>query len=137
MKKIIALSLLFLLIAPSVAFAQNPCMNTQTGQEAATALPRCINQIYVWSMGVAALLAFLMIVLGGYFIMTAGGNAEQSTKGKGFITSSLMGMVILFAAYLLLNQINPDLVNFNLNSLKGLDADKTKTQNQGPIRGGP
>jgi hypothetical protein len=69
-----------------------------------------------------------MIVLGGYYIMTAGGNAEQSGKGKEYITSALIGVVILFAAYLLLNEINPDLVNFNLSSLKGLNSSQTQTQ---------
>ncbi|MBX4186860.1 MAG: pilin [Candidatus Doudnabacteria bacterium] len=83
-------------------------------------LPKLINQIYVWGLGLSVLLALLMMVLGGYYIMTAAGNAEQATKGKEFITSALIGVVIIFTAYLLLNQINPDLVNFNLDSLKGL-----------------
>jgi hypothetical protein len=81
-------------------------------------LPTLINQIYVWSLGVGALLALLMCVLGGYYYMTSAGNAEQSSKGKEYITSALIGLVIIFTAYLLLREINPDLVNFNVNSLK-------------------
>ncbi len=83
-----------------------------------TTLPKLINQIYVWGLGISVLLALLMMVLGGYYIMTAAGNAEQSSKGKEYITASLIGVVIIFSAYLLLNEINPDLVNLNLDSLK-------------------
>src|SRR6185436_6366733 len=132
MKKIIAIFALILILTPVVAFAQtNPCA-LQTGntvQASPDQLPKCVNQIYIWSLGLAVLLALLMIVLGGYHIMTAGGNAEQSTKGKEYISSALIGVVILFCAYLLLHQINPDLVNFNINSLNGLNNQPTQ-QNQ-------
>jgi hypothetical protein len=130
-KKIAVIFCLIVLMTPLLSLAQttnNPCsVNGIGNQNVSSALPKCVNQIYVWSLGVSVLLAMLMIVLGGYYIMTAGGNAEQSSKGKEYITSALIGVVILFAAYLLLNEINPDLVNFNLNSLNGLNP---STQNQ-------
>lgn len=125
-KKTIVIFCLILLAVPLFAFAQtptNPCsLEGVRGQVTSTTLPRCINQIYVWSLGVAVLLALLMTVLGGYYYMTAGGNADQSAKGKEFITSAIIGLVILFCAYLLLREINPDLVNFNLKSLEGLNS---------------
>ncbi|MBX4204881.1 MAG: hypothetical protein KW788_01675 [Candidatus Doudnabacteria bacterium] len=71
-----------------------------------------VNQIYIWSLALGALLALLMIVVGGYITLTAAGNAERASRGKTYITSSLIGLALLFGAYLLLNTINPDLVNF-------------------------
>ncbi len=133
MKKYLVILSIVLLIVPMFAFAQttNPCtlagIQNKSSEGAASTLPRCVNQIYVWSLGLAVLLALLMTVIGGYYYMTASGNAEQANKGKEFITGSLIGIVILFCAYLLLNQINPDLVNFNLDSLKGLDTNQPAT----------
>ncbi|MBI4363630.1 MAG: hypothetical protein HY545_02160 [Candidatus Doudnabacteria bacterium] len=102
---------------PQLAIAQaNPC-SRDTTEQPIVALPKCINQIYTWALGAAALLAFLMIIIGGYFIMTAQGSGEQTTKGKEFIYSAIIGLVLLFTAYLLLRTINPDLVNFNLDSV--------------------
>lgn len=123
MKKIFVVLLLILLITPVFAFAvANPCQITSSdGSTPPSSLPKCVNQIYVWSLGLAALLAVLMVVLGGYLYMTAAGNAEQATKGKEYIWSSLIGLILLFLAYLLLNTINPDLVNFNTNSINCLD----------------
>ncbi|MDP4001272.1 MAG: hypothetical protein Q8P83_03455 [bacterium] len=87
-----------------------------------TTLGKMINQIYVWALGLSALLAMLMMVFGGYMVMTAAGNAEQSSKGKDFIWSSIIGMGILFASFLILNTINPDLVNFDLTSINQLES---------------
>ncbi|MBI3952404.1 MAG: hypothetical protein HY336_00420 [Candidatus Doudnabacteria bacterium] len=115
--KIILTILLFALLVPTFAFAQsstNPC-SKNTADSGIVALPKCINQIYTWSLGAAALLALLMIILGGYSIMTAQGNGEQATKGKEYIYSAVIGLLLLFTAYLLLRTINPDLVNFQIS----------------------
>jgi uncharacterized membrane protein YgcG len=144
MKKLVILPIVLLLaFAPLLAVAQtaaaNPCSLEQvrSSPDRTTTLPRCVNQIYIWSLGVGVLLALLMVVVGGYHYMTAAGNAEQAGKGKEYITGALVGLAILFTAYLLLNEINPDLVNFNLDSLKGLDNTQNSTQNQnGNIRQG-
>ncbi|MBX4191509.1 MAG: hypothetical protein KW804_01775 [Candidatus Doudnabacteria bacterium] len=128
-KKIVLFSLILVLgFFPVLVAAQsqaNPC-TTSTVQnnptQRAQALPKCVNQIYVWSLAIGALLALLMCIVGGYYYMTSGGNAEQASKGKEYITGSLIGLLILFTAYLLLRQINPDLVNFNVNSLNGINT---------------
>jgi len=130
MKKYFAIFFFILLFTPVFALAQsqavNPCslqgVKASPDQDASSTLPRCINQIYTWSLGVGALLALLMIVIGGYYFMTSSGNAERASKGKEYINSALIGLVILFCAYLILNEINPDFVNFNLKSIKGLNS---------------
>jgi hypothetical protein len=73
-----------------------------------------VSQIYLYALGLAAMLAVVMTVFGGYMVMTARGNASQAAKGKEYIMSSLIGMVLLMSAYLILSTINPDLVRFEL-----------------------
>lgn len=46
-------------------------------------------------------LFLLLIIYGGFLWMTAQGNDEQITKAKGIITSSAIGLVIIFSAYIL------------------------------------
>lgn len=108
-----------LMFVPLIASAQtNPC--TMAGVKATadktSTLPRCINQIYKWSLGIGAILALLMTVVGGYYYMTSGGNAEMAAKGQEYIWGAIIGLVLLFAAYLILNTINPDLVNFKIGN---------------------
>src|SRR3989344_5443601 len=96
--------LLLSLMVPQFALAANPCVlgtNSNIG--------KCVTQIYQWALALSAILAMLMMVLGGYLVMTAGGSAEQSQKGKDYVLSAIVGMGLLFATYLILNTINPDL----------------------------
>lgn len=100
--------LVILLLTPLVVAAQaNPCASG-----ASVNLGACISRIYIWSLGISGLLAVAMSVFGGYLIMSARGNGAQVSKGKSYIISSLIGMVLLMCAYLLLNTINPELVDF-------------------------
>ncbi len=87
------------------------------GQGDLTAFPTLISKIYIWSLGVAGLLALLMSVIGAYSYMTAAGNAERASKGTEMIWASIIGLALLFGAYLLLNTINPELVNFRIGPL--------------------
>jgi hypothetical protein len=90
-----------------------PAPNTQqVGQK--------INQIYLWSLGAAAALALIMMIVGGYKVMMAGGNATIATSGKELIYSSLVGIIILLGSYLLLTTINTDLTQLDLSSLNQL-----------------
>lgn len=126
-KSILLVLLLAMAFSPFLALAQasvNPCSveGVRAATNKASTLPKCINQIYVWSLGVGALLALLMTVIGGYYYMTAHGNAEQSAKGVEMIWGSVIGLALLFGAYLLLRTINPDLVDFKTNSINCLDS---------------
>ena len=119
------------MVFAQAAASANPCtIKYDTHNNITTSpsdLPLCISQVYIWSLGVGALLAFLMMVIGGYNYMTASGNAEQSGKGVEMIWGSIIGLALLFGAYLLLSTINPDLVNFSnfTNDFNGLNSTST------------
>jgi len=116
----------------------NPCTigGILPGDNKLSTLPMCINQIYVWSLGLGALLALLMTVLGGYMYMTAAGNAEQTSKGKEYIMGSITGLFLLFTAFLLLRTINPDLTNFNMGSFN-LFNNRAEAPATGGVTPGP
>ena len=131
MKKIFVALFIFSLLAAPLFYAQavNPCTKEAIKpNDAGSALPQCINQIYIWSLGIGALLALLMTIIGGYTYMTAAGNAEQASTGVSYIWGAVIGLALLFTAYLLLNTINPDLVNFNFESYKGLNPTPPNTR---------
>ena len=52
------------------------------------------NWIFIGVMATSAVVA----ILGGYFIVTAGGNAEQVTKGRDYIKNSIIGLLIALLA---------------------------------------
>lgn len=131
MKKFLVLSAL-IIIFPLIASAASPSLTTNacSGVGDASSIPKCVNQVYIWSMAVGALLALLMIVVGGIMTLTSAGNAARASRGREYITSSVVGLALLFGAYLLLRTINPDLVNFNINSVNNTQTQTTPLPQQ-------
>lgn len=65
-------------------------------------------------IGIAAVLAVFMIVWGGFeYVLTEA--VASKTDAKDRITKAILGLLLALSSYLILNTINPDLVNFRLD----------------------
>jgi hypothetical protein len=71
-----------------------------------------VNYNYV--LGIAGILAAIMIVIAGAQYVTSGGNSEAIGSAKKRIGGALVGMLIAYLSYVILNTINPALVNLRL-----------------------
>ncbi len=76
-------------------------------------LYKCINQLYKFAIILAIVIGVFFLVIAGYIWMSAEGNEESVTKAKDILRSTIVSLVILFAGYLLLKTINPDLIQFH------------------------
>jgi hypothetical protein len=76
-----------------------------------SALFTCINQLYKFAIALACTVGVFFIVIAGYVYMSAEGNQESVDKAKSILVSTIVSLVILFAGFLLLKTLNPDLVN--------------------------
>ena len=54
---------------------------------------------------IVGFLAFIMLFVGGFHILTAGSNAETLEKGKKTITYAIVGLALLVVAWLTLKTI--------------------------------
>lgn len=71
-------------------------------------LAQYIAGIYRWLIGVAAVFAIIMIMVGGIqYMISAGG--KEAKGGLERINNALIGFVILLGSYLLLYTVNPQL----------------------------
>jgi hypothetical protein len=80
-----------------------------------------IQAVYRYGISVGAILATVVLMAAGVVWLTSGGNQGQIGKAKEMITGSLVGLFLLFGSYMILNTINPDLVNFKPQSIEGID----------------
>ena len=48
---------------------------------------------------IAGLILFVMFIFGGFTIFTSAGNPEKIKQGQGMIVNALIGFLIIFAAY--------------------------------------
>jgi hypothetical protein len=72
-----------------------------------------LNAFFKLGVGIAVLLAVLMFVYNGVQYMTSDIIGKKEEAKKAFLNIA-GGLVLIFGSYLILNQINPALVNFNL-----------------------
>ena len=89
---------------------QNISGNGTGGQDAASVL----QNLFTISIALAGVLAVLMIVIGGleYLLSEAFTSKADAIKR---IQAALWGLVIILASFVILNTINPDLLNINLS----------------------
>lgn len=143
MKKIIRVNLIIFIIligfgsVNSLALAQSnsaPCTSSGTTQCLEIPLPfigssvngpaSYLSGLYKLAVGVAIVLAAVMIVIGGITWSTSGDNAGKKKEAMGQITQAILGLVILLASYLILRTINPSLTN--LSALQSTILDQYK-----------
>lgn len=75
-----------------------------------------LNILIKLFLGIAGVLAVIMIVWGGIQYMTSE-LASSKEEGKKSITNAILGLLLALGAWLILNTINPDLLNVCLNNL--------------------
>lgn len=64
-----------------------------------------IRSIINLALLLAGVVAVIYIIIGGYQYITAGGNPEQAQAAKTTIMNAVIGLVIVFASYVIVNFI--------------------------------
>lgn len=72
-----------------------------------------ITGIYNYGLNIAGILAAIMLMVGGLLWLVSGGDVGRITQAKELIVGSITGLIILAASFIILVQINPNLVKFN------------------------
>ncbi len=77
-----------------------------------------VAAIYKYGISIGAILATVVLMAAGLMWLTSGGSQEKIGQAKNYISGSIIGLVLLFGSYILLNTINPELVNFHISDIK-------------------
>lgn len=76
-----------------------------------TLVCRYIASVYRWGIGFVSTLATVVMMIGGIVWITAAGNASRISEAKAWIGAALTGLVLALFSYMILDTINPRLVN--------------------------
>lgn len=111
-----ALTLTTILLSFSVTFGRDLLvpiggLNTLDG----LTIGQYIEAVYKWGIGIAALLAVLMLVFGGAEYVLSAGSFVESSQGKERIKSAIFGLILLLGASAVLSVISSRLTNLSLN----------------------
>jgi len=98
----------------------NPPINIQAGGQfnalVGYTIPGLISAFIVIVLIIAALLFFFMLIIGGIRYITSGGDKAKAESARGMITSALIGLVIVFAAWAIV-QLVQNFFGINIFSL--------------------
>jgi LAS superfamily LD-carboxypeptidase LdcB len=98
-----------------------PGLGTTFDPTQANNLGAYLNILINLFIGICAVLAVIMIVMGGLEYMTSE-LISSKEHGKERITGAIFGLILALGAWTLLYQINPDLLNTDLTSLKNVEV---------------
>lgn len=80
-------------------------------------LGQYVRAFYVWFVGVAGIIAVVMIMWAGVRWITAAGNQSRIESAKTTMNGAVVGLIILLSSYLLLTWINPGLISLRIPGL--------------------
>jgi len=107
-KHIFSLGVIFILsVVPGLALGIEV---TLPGLPAKPDLADYIAALFNLAMGVAGGITLLSFIYGAFRYMTSAGNPEKMSDGKDRMLGSIFGMVLLLSSYLILTQINPQII---------------------------
>jgi hypothetical protein len=120
MKKLLFALLLLSLVLVSNVYAleaQYPEILGKTITEETTAAGYVVYFFYL-AMSLGSVLVFIILVMAGIDFVTAGGEPSKISEGKKKIMSAIVGLIVLFSSFLILNSINPALLKIELEKLE-------------------
>lgn len=84
------------------AYMESNIRDTYLGEHALSevgSLNAFISQVLPNIYTASGVLLLVYAVIGGFMLVTAAGNEEQAGKGKQALTNAIIGFIIIFASY--------------------------------------
>ena len=106
-----------------------------TNEEGTTDIQTYLPGVFNLAIGIAGVLAVLMIIIGGVQYITTDAIQGKS-EGKERIRNALWGLVLVLVSWILLYTINPKLTVFNLNIEKSTSVTEEDTSDNPYINTG-
>jgi hypothetical protein len=110
MKKLTAAAFLFLFIFSATAQFANGAGLVPCGGPDEEPCKFChifvlFDTIYDFALKMVGVIATLMFVIGGFYILIAGGRPEMLQRGKKILFAAVIGLVIIFGAWVIINMV--------------------------------
>lgn len=77
-----------------------------------------VNTLFEFAIAAIVLIGVILVVVGGYIYMTAGGDASRVSMAKSIIGGALLGIAIALASVVVLKFISPQFTNLEEPPLK-------------------
>ena len=116
---------------PFIAFAitiDTSVPGSNTSADPTQKIGAIIANFYQFALLIGGILALGAIVWGGVKYTWAQGNPSAQSEGKEWIKAAIYGLMLLAGAYIILNTINPNLLNLNLPKVQQVSVPDNASQ---------
>ncbi len=79
------------------------------GEKVPLGIAQQIGNFYQWALGIGGLIALGVLIFGGILYTISAGSTSRQEDAKNWLFGAIMGTLLLFGSYLILNTINPEL----------------------------
>jgi hypothetical protein len=110
-------------ILPSESVAGASCGSSNCGNYSVNDFLVLLINISNWILGIVGSVALLFFVYGGFTFILSAGNEKNVEKGKQILMNSIIGLVIVFASYTLIQ------FSMSLLGVSGISAGKSSLTN--------
>jgi hypothetical protein len=91
-----------------------PIPGLTTTSNAGETFGTMLSTFYRWGISIAVILSIVMIMYGGLEYMTSE-SIQKKSNGRNRIQGAIVGLLLALSSYLILKEINPDIVDFDSN----------------------
>lgn len=70
-----------------------------------------VKKVIDWALYIAAIIAVIFIIIGGFMYITSAGDPGKAGKGRTTLTNALIGLAIIVLSYLIVQIVYNFLVN--------------------------
>ncbi|MEI7498418.1 MAG: pilin [Candidatus Falkowbacteria bacterium] len=95
-----------------------------TGDGTTRPLAEYVRAIIRFGIAIVGILATVMMMFGGMIWLTSSGNSSKVGEAQTYIVGAFTGLALALFAWLILAMINPNLVNFKVQSIKQVSPNK-------------
>ena len=117
MKKIIFLILIGFLIFPNIILADYPIIGGININDPDTTASQFITYLFYIITAIGSFLGVVLLIIAGLEWVSAYGDAKVINSAKRKIAAVFTGLAVLFTSYIIINTINPAILNVNIDDI--------------------
>ncbi len=93
--------------------------------------PEYISGVYKFAFAAIVISALLMLTVGGFYYLSSAGNQSTAGTAKKIIVDAILGLIVAFVSWVVLNTIDPEILSGKLDtSVMRIDVEEKASEDK-------
>lgn len=100
-----------------------PSSPTGITLDSTSTIAQLVEYFFEWSISIGVILTFGILIYASFQYIVSSGNPQKISKAKSMLSSSFLGLILLFGSLLLISMLNPELAVISDISISRVEGD--------------